>query len=53
MNVLQNAWTYIINQLAAVTVFDLLDIAIVSIIFYYVFKFVRTDAQENLLSEYC
>ena len=41
MNVLQNAWTYIINQLAAVTVFDLLDIAIVSIIFYYVFKFVK------------
>lgn len=41
MGVLNSAWTYIINQLSAVTVFDVLDIVIVSVIFYYVFKFVR------------
>lgn len=41
MGVLQNIGQYILNQLSSVTVFDILDIAIVSVIFYYIFKFVR------------
>jgi len=41
MEVLKNIWFYIFNQVTAVTLFDILDIAIVSVIFYYVFKFVR------------
>ncbi len=41
MSVLNNAWTYIANQISAITVFDLVDIAIVSVIIYYVLKFVR------------
>ncbi len=40
MSVLANAWTYIISRLSAITLFDLVDIALVSVIFYYVFKFV-------------
>lgn len=41
MSVLKDMWLYIFNQISAVTLFDILDIAIVSVIFYYVFKFVR------------
>ncbi len=41
MEVLKNIWFYIFNQVTSVTLFDILDIAIVSVIFYYVFKFVR------------
>ncbi len=41
MEVLKNMWLYIFNQVTALTLFDILDIAIVSVIFYYVFKFVR------------
>lgn len=32
---------YIISRLTSVTFFDVLDIAIVSVVFYYIFKFVR------------
>lgn len=32
---------YIISRIASVTFFDILDIAIVSVVFYYIFKFVR------------
>lgn len=32
---------YIISRITSVTFFDILDIAIVSVVFYYVFKFVR------------
>lgn len=41
MGVLKDMWLYIFNQISAVTLFDIFDIAIVSVIFYYVFKFVR------------
>lgn len=41
MEVLKNVWDYISSQIMAITVFDILDIAIVSVVFYYVFKFVR------------
>ncbi len=41
MQMLSNAWTYIVNQVTAISLFDVLDIAIVSVIFYYLLKFVR------------
>ena len=41
MGVLKDMWFYMFNQISAVTLFDILDIAIVSVVFYYVFKFVR------------
>ncbi len=41
MNFLKNIWIYVFDQITTVSVFDILDIAIVSVVFYYVFKFVR------------
>ena len=41
MEVLENIWMYIFNQISAIGIFDVLDIAIVSVVFYYVFKFIR------------
>ena len=32
---------YIISRITSVTFFDILDIAIVSVVFYYIFKFVQ------------
>ncbi len=41
MSFIANTIEYIINRISAITVFDILDIAIVSVVFYYIFKFVR------------
>ena len=32
---------FIISRITAITFFDILDIAIVSVVFYYIFKFVK------------
>lgn len=41
MNVIMDFLTYISDQILSVSIFDVIDIAIVSVVFYYVFKFVR------------
>lgn len=41
MGVLKDFVLYIFDQILSVSVFDIIDIAIVSVVFYYVFKFVR------------
>ena len=40
MGVLRNAGSFILRQFAEFSVFDFIDVAIVSVIFYYVFKFI-------------
>lgn len=37
---LKGAYDFLITQISNITIFDILDIAIVSVIFYYIFKFV-------------
>lgn len=37
---LKSAYDFLITQISNITFFDILDIAIVSVIFYYIFKFV-------------
>lgn len=41
MDFVAGVFEYIISRILSITVFDIVDIAIVSIVFYYVFKFVR------------
>lgn len=40
MEFIKNAGAYIFGRMTAISFFDILDIAIVSVIFYYIFKFV-------------
>ncbi len=40
MEMIKDIGTFLLNQISSVSVFDILDIAIVSVIFYYIFKFV-------------
>ncbi len=40
MDIIKNAGTYILSILSSITFFDILDIALVSVIFYYIFKFI-------------
>lgn len=40
MEMIKNAGSYFLSRLASITFFDILDIAIVSVIFYYIFKFI-------------
>ncbi len=40
MDIIKNTGSYILGRLTAMTFFDILDIAIVSVIFYYIFKFI-------------
>ncbi len=41
MDFVAGVFEYIFSRILSITVFDIVDIAIVSIVFYYVFKFVR------------
>jgi conserved hypothetical protein TIGR00159 len=41
MDYVGNILSYIVNQALSMNIFDVIDIAIVSVLFYYVFKFVR------------
>ncbi|MBQ4562405.1 MAG: diadenylate cyclase CdaA [Clostridia bacterium] len=38
---LENAWTFFINQIKSIGIADVIDIAIVSVLIYYVYKFIR------------
>ena len=40
MEFIKNAGSYIFGIISAISIFDILDIAIVSVIFYYIFKFI-------------
>ncbi len=40
MQMIKDFITYVLDKITAMTLFDLLDIAIVSVIFYYLFKFI-------------
>lgn len=40
MEMIKDIGAFLLNQISSVSVFDILDIAIVSVIFYYIFKFV-------------
>lgn len=40
MEIIKNAFSFIILQLSSLSVFDIIDIAVVSVIFYYLFKFI-------------
>ncbi len=40
MQALKDVFSFLIDKLTAMTLFDLLDIAIVSVIFFYLFKFI-------------
>ena len=41
MDFILSLFEFIINRITSITFFDILDIAIVSVVFYYIFKFVR------------
>lgn len=41
VNWISNAWSYFINQIKAMGVSDVVDILIVSILIYYIYKFIR------------
>lgn len=41
MAFLGDVFEYIIGRITSITFFDVLDIAIVSVVFYYIFKFIR------------
>ena len=41
MDFVLSLFEFIINRITAITFFDILDIAIVSVVFYYIFKFVK------------
>lgn len=41
MEVVTSLFDYIVSRVSSVNLFDVLDIAIVSVIFYYIFKFIR------------
>ena len=40
MEIIKNAFSFILLQLSSISVFDIIDIAVVSVIFYYLFKFI-------------
>ena len=40
MEMIKNVGAYLLSRVTAITFFDILDIAIVSVIFYYIFKFI-------------
>ena len=41
MDFVAGVFEYIISRILSITIFDIVDITIVSVVFYYVFKFVR------------
>ncbi len=41
MSWITNMWTYFINQIKAMGVSDVLDILVVSVLIYYIYKFIR------------
>lgn len=41
MDFIAGVFEYIFSRILSITIFDIVDIAIVSIVFYYIFKFVR------------
>ncbi len=41
INWVANLWTYSINQVKAMGVADIIDIALVSVLIYYIYKFIR------------
>lgn len=40
MEILKNLFSFFAHQLSIISVFDIIDIAVVSVIFYYLFKFI-------------
>ncbi len=40
MEFFKNAFSFFIHQFSSISVFDIIDIAVVSVIFYYLFKFI-------------
>lgn len=43
---------FIVSRITSITFFDILDIAIVSVVFYYIFKFVRDRRAGKLANRY-
>ncbi len=41
MDYIADVFQYLINRITSISFFDIIDIAIVSVVFYYIFKFVR------------
>ncbi len=41
MDFITNILNYVVSRVTSITLFDVLDIAIVSVVFYYIFKFIR------------
>ncbi len=41
MDFIADVFQYLLNRIMSITFFDIIDIAIVSVVFYYIFKFVR------------
>lgn len=41
MDYIADVFQYLVNRILSISFFDIIDIAIVSVVFYYIFKFVR------------